>query len=69
MSFKRVRGDTNQGDGIITDKPENFETRNDIRLIVFKNKETDKVTNAVYMSIINDGELTDLSKIQYKKRQ
>lgn len=52
---------------VITDKPENFEKRNDIRLIVFKNKETDKVINVVYMSVINDGELMDLTKIQYKK--
>lgn len=52
---------------VITDKPESFENRNDIRLIVFKNKETDKVTNAVYMSVINDSELMDLTKIQYKK--
>lgn len=42
------------------------EQRSNIRLIVLRDKLTDKVTNAVYMSIINDGTIMDLTKVQYK---
>ncbi len=46
----------------------NNEKRNNIRLIVFKDNATDKINHAVYMSIINDGELMDLTKISYKRQ-
>lgn len=50
----------------IINKVTDQEQRSNIRLVVLKDKLTDKVTNAVYMSIINDGALMDLTKVQYK---
>ena len=48
-------------------KVEDNEKRNNVRLILFKNNATSKINYAVYMSIINDGEPMDLTKIGYKQ--